>query len=105
LLATPQAWPYLTLAAALAGVVSGVHSARSTINLALAVTERAVRVAVVSDVSGPASWFLEHARVALSSGHVFGPGGAGHVRLNFATSRAILAEAVSRMGRAVQRSG
>ena len=62
-------------------------------------------LAVVSDVSGPASWFLEHARVALSSGHVFGPGGAGHVRLNFATSRAILAEAVSRMGRAVQRSG
>ena len=62
-------------------------------------------LAVVSDVSGPAQWFLEHARVALSSGHVFGPGGAGHVRLNFATSRAILTDAVSRMGRAVQRSG
>ena len=25
--------------------------------------------------------------VALSSGHVFGAGGAGHVRLNFATSQ------------------
>lgn len=62
-------------------------------------------LAVVSDVSGPAQWFLEHARVALSSGHVFGPGGAGHVRLNFATTPAILTEAVSRMGRAVQRSG
>ena len=62
-------------------------------------------LAVVSDVSGPAQWFLEHARVALSSGHVFGPGGAGHVRLNFATTHAILTEAVSRMGRAVQRSG
>ena len=41
------------------------------------------------------------ARVALSSGHVFGNGGAGHVRLNFATSQAILVEAVSRMGRAL----
>ena len=57
--------------------------------------------AVVADLSGPARWFLDHARVALSSGHVFGPGGAGHVRLNFATSRAVLVEAVSRMGRAV----
>jgi cystathionine beta-lyase len=58
-------------------------------------------LAVVSDLSGPARWFLDHARVALSSGHVFGTGGAGHVRLNFATSQAILTEAVSRMGRAL----
>jgi cysteine-S-conjugate beta-lyase len=58
-------------------------------------------LAVVADVSGPARWFLGHARVALSSGHVFGSGGAGHVRLNFATSQAILVEAVSRMGRAL----
>jgi cysteine-S-conjugate beta-lyase len=58
-------------------------------------------LAVVADLSGPARWFLDHARVALSSGHVFGTGGAGHVRLNFATSRAILVEAVSRMGRAL----
>ncbi|WP_369816440.1 MalY/PatB family protein [Mycobacterium sp. 852014-50255_SCH5639931] len=58
-------------------------------------------LAVVADLSGPARWFLDHARVALSSGHVFGTGGAGHVRLNFATSGAILTEAVSRMGRAL----
>ena len=58
-------------------------------------------LAVVADLSGPARWFLDHARVALSSGHVFGTGGAGHVRLNFATSQAILVEAVSRMGRAL----
>lgn len=63
-------------------------------------------LAVVADLSGPARWFLEHARVALSSGHVFGTGGAGHLRLNFATSRAILTEALSRMGRALAgRSG
>nr|WP_156687428.1 MalY/PatB family protein [Mycobacterium sp. Marseille-P9652] len=61
-------------------------------------------LAVVADLSGPARWFLDHARVALSSGHVFGAGGAGHVRLNFATSRAILDEAVSRMGRALARA-
>ncbi len=59
-------------------------------------------LAVVADLSGPARWFLDHARVALSSGHVFGTGGPGHVRLNFATSQAILIEAVSRMGRALE---
>lgn len=63
--------------------------------------EAAAGPAVVADLSGPARWFLDHARVALSSGHVFGTGGTGHVRLNFATSRAILTEAVSRMGRAL----
>ncbi|ASL14765.1 transferase [Mycobacterium intracellulare subsp. chimaera] len=62
-------------------------------------------LAVVADLSGPARWFLEHARVALSSGHVFGTGGAGHVRLNFATSRAILTEALSRMSRALAGAG
>jgi cysteine-S-conjugate beta-lyase len=56
---------------------------------------------VVADLAGPARWFLDHARVALSSGHVFGTGGSGHVRLNFATSQAILTEAISRMGRAL----
>ena len=56
-------------------------------------------LAVVSDLAGPAQLFLDEARVALSSGHVFGTGGAQHVRLNFATSPAILTEAVERMGR------
>lgn len=63
--------------------------------------EAADGLAVVADLSGPARWFLDQARVALSSGHVFGTGGAGHVRLNFATSKAILAEGVSRMARAL----
>jgi cystathionine beta-lyase len=56
----------------------------------------------VSDLSGPARFFLDHARVALTSGHVFGTGGPGHVRVNFATSQAILVEAMSRMGRALR---
>jgi cysteine-S-conjugate beta-lyase len=57
---------------------------------------------VVSDLAGPARMFLDRARVALSSGHVFGQGGAGFVRLNFATSPAILREAIQRMGTATQ---
>ncbi|MEW2442897.1 MalY/PatB family protein [Micromonospora marina] len=57
---------------------------------------------VASDLAGPARMFLDRARVALSSGHVFGAGGAGFVRLNFATSPAVLTEAVIRMGRATR---
>lgn len=60
---------------------------------------------IVSEISGPARFFLDEARVALSSGHVFGNGGAGFVRLNFATSPEILGEAVARMGRAVRAAG
>jgi cystathionine beta-lyase len=41
--------------------------------------------------------FFDRAWVALSSGHVFGHGGAGFVRLNFATSPAILRQAIQRM--------
>lgn len=57
---------------------------------------------VVTDLAGPARFFLDEARVALSSGHVFGTGGAGCARLNFATSETVLTEAVARMGRAVR---
>ncbi|GAA1665638.1 aminotransferase class I/II-fold pyridoxal phosphate-dependent enzyme [Glycomyces endophyticus] len=45
----------------------------------------------------PAAAFLERGRVALNSGLPFGTGGAGHVRLNYATSPEILTEAVDRM--------
>lgn len=57
---------------------------------------------VVSDLAGPARLFLDRGRVALSSGHVFGLGGAGFVRLNFATSQRILREALKRMGDAAR---
>lgn len=49
----------------------------------------------------PAQAFLEQGKVALSSGVPFGPGGAGHVRVNLATSPAVLLEAVSRMASVV----
>jgi cystathionine beta-lyase len=56
---------------------------------------------IVTEITGPARFFLDNARVALSSGHVFGTGGSGYVRLNFATSQAILTEALTRMGNAL----
>ena len=45
----------------------------------------------------PAERFLADGRVALNAGPTFGTGGAGHVRLNFATSAEILTEALRRM--------
>jgi cystathionine beta-lyase len=45
----------------------------------------------------PARAFLERGRVALSRGLDYGAAGAGHVRLNFGTSPALVAEAMRRM--------
>lgn len=50
----------------------------------------------------PAEVFLDRGRVALSSGLPFGSGGAGHVRLNLATSPEVLTEAVGRMAAALR---
>ncbi len=49
----------------------------------------------------PAQAFLERGRVALTSGQAYGPGGAGHARLNLGTTAALLEEAVARMRRAL----
>jgi cysteine-S-conjugate beta-lyase len=51
----------------------------------------------------PAQVFLERGRVAVNSGIPFGTGGAGHVRLNLATSPEVLTEAVRRMAAALDR--
>ncbi|WP_425443877.1 MalY/PatB family protein [Streptomyces aidingensis] len=48
----------------------------------------------------PAGVFLDRGRVAVTAGRYFGTGGAGHVRLAFATPPPLLAEAVRRLGRA-----
>lgn len=45
----------------------------------------------------PATEFLERAQVALMNGPAFGAGGAGHCRLNLATSPEVITEAVRRM--------
>jgi cystathionine beta-lyase len=45
----------------------------------------------------PFKHFLDTAKVALAPGRMFGPGFEGFVRLNFATSREILARAIDRL--------
>lgn len=60
----------------------------------------------VGDVPGvdkddPAAWLVENAKIALNPGFAFGEGGAGHVRLNFATSPEILGEALDRLDAAL----
>lgn len=49
----------------------------------------------------PAAVFLERGRVAVNSGIPFGTGGAGHVRLNLATSPEVITEGVRRMAAAL----
>ncbi|MCX5418405.1 MalY/PatB family protein [Streptomyces sp. NBC_00078] len=49
----------------------------------------------------PAAVFLERGRVAVNSGIPFGIGGAGHVRLNLATSPEVITEGVRRMAAAL----
>lgn len=49
----------------------------------------------------PAAHLLERARVALSEGSAFGPGGEGHVRFNFATEDGLVVEAVERIASVV----
>jgi cystathionine beta-lyase len=52
----------------------------------------------------PHEFFLKEARVALNDGLTFGSGGEGFVRLNFACSREVLAEALERMTAALQKT-
>ncbi|NTW12217.1 MAG: putative C-S lyase [Anaerolineales bacterium] len=49
----------------------------------------------------PYDFFLKEARVALSDGKIFGQGGAGHVRMNFGTSRKLLKQGLDRMRKAL----
>jgi len=51
----------------------------------------------------PAAWLLANARVALGAGPDFGEHGKGFVRLNFATTRAVLDEALDRLVAALGR--
>jgi cystathionine beta-lyase len=53
----------------------------------------------------PADVFLRHGRVAVSRGLNYGLEGAGHVRLNFATSPEHLDEALTRMRAALDATG
>ncbi len=55
----------------------------------------------VPDGTDPARLLLQAARVALNPGPTFGDQGAGHARLNLATSPAVLTEALRRIGAAL----
>ncbi|MQA93704.1 MAG: aminotransferase class I/II-fold pyridoxal phosphate-dependent enzyme [Streptosporangiales bacterium] len=53
----------------------------------------------------PGKFFADQARVLVNSGPAFGPGGDGFVRLNFATSGAVLAEILDRVATALEHRG
>ncbi len=53
----------------------------------------------------PSAAFLEHGRVALSAGPVFGAEGRGYARLNIGTSPELVEQAVRAMASAVSRPG
>jgi cystathionine beta-lyase len=50
----------------------------------------------------PFEFFLRKAKVALSNGRIFGKEGAGHIRLNFGTSRKLLEQGLERMRKALK---
>ncbi len=54
-----------------------------------------------ADLENPYEFFLKQAKVALSSGTIYGTGGQGFVRLNFGCPRAMLEEALQRMKQAL----
>ena len=47
-------------------------------------------------------WFVEHAQVLLNTGSSYGVGGAGHMRMNIATSRQLVELALTNMARALE---
>jgi cystathionine beta-lyase len=50
----------------------------------------------------PFEFFLRKAKVVLSNGRIFGKEGAGHIRLNFGTSRRLLEQGLERMRKALK---
>ena len=45
-------------------------------------------------------WFVEHAKVQLNAGSSYGTGGAGHMRMNLATSRQLIKKAIDNISHA-----
>lgn len=100
----------------LADVVSYLEGNRDTVAAALAPLEGVVSFAPEAtylswiDLSGlgmgpdPAEELKERAGLLLSSGPAFGGPGRGHVRLNFATTRAVLDQILGRLVTHLQRA-
>ena len=49
-------------------------------------------------------WFAENARVYLNAGSSYGTGGAGHMRMNLATTRRLVERALGNMESALARA-
>ena len=49
-------------------------------------------------------WFAENAKVALNPGSSYGTGGAGHMRMNLATTRGLVERALGNMASALARA-
>jgi cystathionine beta-lyase len=60
------------------------------------------KTAIVSPEDMVGHWFAKHAFVALNPGSIYGLGGAGHMRMNIATSRRTLKAALDSMAAAVK---
>ena len=45
---------------------------------------------------------LSHGKIAVAPGKLYGPGGVGFIRINFATSFEIIADAVNRIGKTIK---
>jgi len=54
----------------------------------------------IDDVS---NLMIEHGKIAVASGALYGPGGRGFIRINFATSSEILEDAIDRIAAALSR--
>ncbi|RNB75022.1 MalY/PatB family protein [Brevibacillus panacihumi] len=50
-------------------------------------------------------WLLQKAKLGLHNGEIFGSGGTGFIRINFACPRSFLVEAMERLERAIQSMG
>ena len=48
-------------------------------------------------------WLINDVKVAMNSGSMFGPGGDGFIRINFACPRSILEEALNRLEKSIKK--
>ena len=67
----------------------------------MAVVESRTSASVVTAEQIMQRWFGNHARIYLNPGSAYGTGGAGHMRMNIATSRLLIQKALDNIAAAV----
>jgi len=70
----------------------------------IAAEETSRGTAVVTPEQVVQRWLAERARIAVSPGHTFGVGGADHMRMNLATRRALVRQAMDNLAEAAARA-